>query len=55
VQAPIPVQARQSGSQPAQLASLVAPQEAVWYWPAPHTVHVPQVASLEPPQVAVWY
>jgi hypothetical protein len=51
----MPVHAVQSTSQVAQVASFVAPQAAVWYWPAPQTVQVAQVASLEPPQAAVWY
>jgi hypothetical protein len=50
----MPAQLTQSASQAAQVASLVAPQAAVWYWPAPHTVQLPQVVSLEPPQAAVW-
>jgi len=54
VQAPTPVQAAQSTSQAAQVASLVAPQVAVWYWPAPQTLQAPQVTSLDPPQAAVW-
>jgi len=32
---------------------LVAPQVAVWYWPAPQTLQAPQVMSLDPPQAAV--
>lgn len=55
VQAPLPVQTAQSTSQAAQVASLVPPQVAVWYWPAPQTLQAPQVASLDPPQAAVWY
>ena len=49
----MPVQAVQSASQVAQVASLVAPQAAVWYWPAPQTVQALQVVLLEPPQAAV--
>ena len=51
----MPVHAVQSTSQAAQVALLVALQAAVWYWPAPQTVHVAQVVSLEPPHAAVWY
>ena len=53
VQAPTPVQALQSTSHPAQVASLVVPQVAVWYCPPPQTVQLPQVVSVEPPQAAV--
>jgi hypothetical protein len=51
----MPVQASQSTSHAAQVASLVAPQAAVWYWPAPQTLHAPQVTLLDPPHAAVWY
>ena len=49
----MPVHAVQSASHVAQVASLVAPQDAVWYWPRPQVVHVPQVVLLEPPHAAV--
>src|SRR5690242_1869222 len=51
----MPVQEVQSGSQPAQVASAVPPQAAVWYWPAPQTLQLAQIASAEPPQAPVWY
>jgi hypothetical protein len=49
----MPVHAVQSASQVAQVASLVAPQVAVWYWPRPQVVHAPQVVLADPPQAAV--
>jgi hypothetical protein len=54
VQAPTPVQALQSASQPAQVALLVVPQAAVWYSAAPQTVQALQVVLVDPPQAAVW-
>jgi len=51
----MPVQATQSASQPAQVASPVGPHAAVSYWPAPHTAQAPQVVSLDPPHAAVRY
>jgi hypothetical protein len=52
MQAPMPVHAVQSASQVPQVASLVGPQAAVWYWPAPHAVQVLHAVLVDPPQAA---
>jgi hypothetical protein len=51
----MPLQVRQSASQPAQVALLVGPQAAVSYSPPPHTAQVLQVVSCVAVQAAVWY
>jgi hypothetical protein len=51
----MPVHAVQSTSQAAQVALLVAVHAAVWYWPAPQTVHVAQVVFVVAVQATVWY
>ena len=54
VQAPIPVQSVQSASHVLQTVSVLAPQAALWNWPAPHAEQVAQAVSAVAEQAAVW-